>query len=86
MHVDVRQNREAGYGIVISTPDGEKIGTAYAFDTDEKWFEEYVVGANGKIVVVGFNTPQAALLTRRVEQAQFDVVDRNTGEVLVEVR
>ncbi len=33
MHVDVRQNREAGYGIVISTPDGEKIG---------RWMKTYV--------------------------------------------
>lgn len=72
--------------VIIATPDGDKIGTAYACDTDEKWYEEWVTTVTGKIAVVNFNKPGAALMFRRVERAQFDLVNRHTGEVLAEVR
>jgi hypothetical protein len=86
MHVDVRVNRHAGLDLLVCTPEGESIGTCYAFDTDEKWYEEYVRTITGKIAVVNFGQKDAHLMTRRVDQAQYDVVNRHTGEVLAEVR
>ena len=62
--------------------DGNVIDTAFEADTDGRWYEEYVRSEKtGRVVVIN-----GGFLTRRIENAVFDLVSRDTGEVLAESR
>jgi hypothetical protein len=59
--------------------DGQVLAKAFAANTDEGWYEEYVTTETGKIATVN-----GGLVTRKVEGAKFKLVDRHTGEVVAE--
>ncbi len=88
MYVNAREKVGPCADVLVVNPEtSEVMGLVFAANTEERWFEEYVIDEKtGKVVVMNFNKPNAALLTRRVDQATFDLVNRNTGEVLAESR
>lgn len=71
--------------VVICSIQGMVIEHVYACDTDARWLEAFVPTVTGKMAVVRTDKGYG-LMTARMDNAQFDVVDRHSGEVLFEVR
>lgn len=67
--------------VLLATPEGIYLDTAYEADTEAKYYKVFVFRGNGRLQVVN-----GSILTRKIESAQFDLVDRDSGEVLYEVR
>lgn len=98
MRVRVREVSKAPDGryfhsthlLLVDRETGGIIGKAYAADTDEHWYEEWVLTESGKIATGPWLTDPntggktRGVLYRRVVGVPFDIVDKSTGEVLAE--
>lgn len=74
----------------VYDPDGKKRGNTLAFDTEEKYTEEYDLDENGKIkmlppIKVGDRIERRMANPVR-KYIDYDVVNLETGEILYKVR
>lgn len=81
MYVSVAEREGPWQTVLVVDPaTGLSDPLAFVADTDAGWYDRYVLGDNGK---PKFNIETGCFIVQRV-LAAFDLVDKNTGEVLAE--
>jgi hypothetical protein len=75
-----KENPEATRWMALLDQDGERVCTAFEFDTDQGYYKGYIV--RNKKVVRGVTGKFRTYITH----APYTVIDRRTGKVLYKVR